>query len=468
MKIEKIDWEQRCCTAEGLQFTWSAPHFDAVKDRTILTLRARSIKETDARECSSFRRDISISKNNYSDDRLRFAVVSEIEKALLSFVCSKTPQKTLGEYLFASGKWESIRIFFAWSQNTARNYLSIIKRVFSSVLQLSFRDIQTCDIDCAIEDNCASCSAETIRAYLKVINRIFVYLGCVFPGLENPVRFNGRRIREARKIQTRKNALMRISQRSLDNDQAKKLLFAFLADIKKGNLLGVPAIMMLESGHRPKESGATTLGMHTPPFGEGFLSARVFGTDDKGRIDCTRKNHHANRLIPDSPIVRMVFDYVCQMAECNLCSVPSVDWMEIPFGYQISRRNEKIVKVKAFSPKNISAYVKRKLIESDIDLVVLVDIPEDDTDDNRRAYILRYTAETCLAVFLRPELLQYVFGHKRVTNPEHIEAHADDPEYYFSPQVQREICDAMEARDFAVYGPNIIEEIKAFLYSDPL
>ena len=466
MKIEKIDWEQRCCTAEGFHFTWSKPRFDAIKERTILTLRARSVKEADAPECSAFRRDISFSQSEYSDDRLQFRIVSEIEKALRSFSHSEKPDDTLEDYLSDPGRWERIRVFFGWSQNTARNYLSIIKRVFSSVLQLSFRDIQTCDIDCAIEDNCASCKAETIRAYLKVINRIFVYLGCVFPGLENPVRFNGRRIREVCEFQKRRNALMRVSQRSLYNDQAGKLLFAFLADIKNGRLEGVPAIMMLETGRRPKESGATALGMHSFPLGEHFLSAEVFGTDTKGNIDCTRKNGRANRLIPDSPIVRVVFDYVYQMAERDFCSVPSVDWREIPFGYQISRRNGKIVKVTAFSPKDISAYIKQTLVENDINLVVFVDIPEDDTNDNRRAYVLRYTAETCLAVFLKPELLQYMFGHKRVFNPKNVEAHADDPEYYFSPQVQREIYDAMEARDFAVYGENIIEEIKAFLYSD--
>jgi len=466
MKIEKIDWEQRCCTAEGFHFTWSKPRFDAIKERTILTLRARSVKETEAPECGSFRRDISFPKGEYSDDRLQFRIVSEIKRSLRSFSRSDKTDDTLEDYLSAHGRWERIRVFFGWSQNTAQSYRNTLNHVFHSVLQLSYRNIQTCDIDQAINAHRAKWQEATIRKYLSVINRVFVYLGYVSPGLENPVRFNGRKIREARADQKRRNALMRVSQRSLYNNQARKLLFAFLADIKNGRLEGVPAIMMLETGRRPKESGATALGMHSFPLGEHFLSAEVFGTDTKGNIDCTRKNGRANRLIPDSPIVRVVFDYVYQMAERDFCSVPSVDWREIPFGYQISRRNGKIVKVTAFSPKDISAYIKQTLVENDINLVVFVDIPEDDTNDNRRAYVLRYTAETCLAVFLKPELLQYMFGHKRVFNPKNVEAHADDPEYYFSPQVQREIYDAMEARDFAVYGENIIEEIKAFLYSD--
>lgn len=127
MKIEKIDWEQRCCTAEGFHFTWSKPRFDAIKERTILTLRARSVKETEAPECGSFRRDISFPKGEYSDDRLQFRIVSEIKRSLRSFSRSEKPDDTLEDYLSAHGRWERIRVFFGWSQNTAQSYRNTLK-----------------------------------------------------------------------------------------------------------------------------------------------------------------------------------------------------------------------------------------------------------------------------------------------------------------------------------------------------
>ena len=99
-------------------------------------------------------------------------------------------------------------------------------------------------------------------------------------------------------------------------------------------------------------------------------------------------------------------------------------------------------------------------------MTVTVEDGDEDSDENRRAYLLRYSLETNLISFLALERVQYVLGHKRVTSSKGAEFKAGDPGFYMSPQVQREIYLAMKARDRAVYGENIIEEIMDYLYSD--
>ena len=84
---------------------------------------------------------------------------------------------------------------------------------------------------------------------------------------------------------------------------------------------------------------------------------------------------------------------------------------------------------------NLSEYIERE--ENHIEFKVAVDKPEDDSDDNRRAYILRYTAATDLFHYLPLDQYQYVMGHHRSTTGRGAET--GDARVYSSPQIQREI-----------------------------
>lgn len=277
---------------------------------------------------------------------------------------------------------------------------------------------------------------------------------------------NGQKIREARLDQKKITAERRISQTTLTDDQARTVLFAFLRDMKQGNLFGVIGIIMLQSGHRPIEAGATTLGMHCPPDGESFLSAWVYEVINGNIVD-NHKTHRSRRLIPDGPILGTVYHYVLQqMIDAISSHNSNLNWRKVPFGGQPIIKNGQLVDVKPFSSKDVSCYVRRKLEENGITFRVAVDCPEEDSDDNRRAYILRYTAATNLFCFLRRDLYQYVMAHRRSTSASVPEDDKESPEYYSAPQTQRIIYQGIKERDEAVYGTHIVEEIKRFLEFD--
>lgn len=455
----KFDLAKCRCDCDGHTYRWSEPRLDVQGSRYRFEL-LEAIKPCADR----FHAELSISKDSYSSEAVRAKVTAKV----LFFEKSRAnPEHSLEDYVSSSKKWEEIRNFFCWSTTTAKNYQGILHDVFSSVLLIPMTDITTADIDSAVEEKVNrrpdySYKAATIRTWLKVINRFFVYLTSIHPhSVTNPVRFNGKKIRESRINEKKRIMQSRLSQNSLCDSQEKQMLFAFLEDLKAGEYRSVAAITMLESGRRPIEAGAISSQTCFRPDGEDFFVAPVLETDGEGKIVNEHKNERAKRLVPISPVLATVLEYVT--ARCKSVGVPET----VPYAAKLTFNKDGDLKsAKGFSSPQISRYIHSELINNNIKMTVTVEDGDEDSDENRRAYLLRYSLETNLISFLALERVQYVLGHKRVTSSKGTESKAGDPGFYMSPQVQREIYNAMEARDLAVYGENIIEEIKAFLYSD--
>ena len=192
---------------------------------------------------------------------------------------------------------------------------------------------------------------------------------------------------------------------------------------------------MLESGRRPIEAGAVSPELCSRPDGEDFLSCPVHETGNRGVIVDKYKNVRAKRLIPVSPVLAAVIEYV----------------------------KDNLKSARYFSSAQVSKYVHDKLKSSKIDITVPVEDPAEDSNDNRRAYVLRYTFETDMFSFLRLDRVQYILGHKRVTSSQDKEH--KPAEFYMAPQVQREIYQALADRDYAVYGDTIVDDVNRFLAS---
>ena len=452
----QFDLTQHRCECNGHVYRWSEPRLDQRRGKYRFNL-VEAIKPCEAR----LQAELSIDMNDFDEETVRAMVAAKV----LFFEAHRMKAKqSLADYIFQKEKWEDIRTFFYWSIDTSSEYRGILKNHFDAILNLPISDITTADIDRCIEDRVSSSSinykASTLQSWLKVINRIFVYLCAVYPDqIRNPVRFNGRKIRESRVDEKQRIKHRRLSQSSLYDSQEKRLLFAFLEDLKAGDTLSVAGITMLESGRRPIEAGAISPQLCYRPDGEDFFTIPVRETDAKGNISKEYKNGRANRLLPNSPVLSAVFDFVA--ARTKNADLPET----IPYAAKLSYSTDGALKnAKGFSPAQISRYVHSKILECGIDMTVYVEDSDQDSNDNRRAYLLRYSFETDLISFLALDRTQYVLGHKRVTSRQDVERKPAD--YYMAPQVQREIYLAMAARDYAVYGKNIIEEIKAFLYSD--
>ena len=458
MTMLKFDLSGRRCECDGHIYRWTEPRFDARGGRYRFEL-IEAIKPCADR----FQTELSICKDGFNNEAVR----SKIAAKVLSFESSRSKTgQSLADYVSLTGKWEDIRSFFRWSTTTAKGYRGILLDVFSSILSMRVNDITTADIDAAVEEKVSRRSdydykAGTIRTWFKVINRVFIYLVSLYPySVNNPVRFNGKRMRESRIDEKKRIMYSRLRQGALYDSQKKQMLFAYLKEIKEmEDYRGVAAITMLESGRRPIEAGAISPQVCFRPDGEDFLVAPVFETDDNGDITNKHKNKRAKRFIPISPVLSVVFEFVAKRFKD--VGVPEM----APFAAKLSLSKAGTVKsAKGFSPSQISKYVHSSLKNECIDIVVFVEDASEDSDDNRRAYILRYSFETGLFSFLSLDRVQYIMGHKRVASSEGAECKAGSPGFYASPQVQREIYRAMEAYDFAVYGESIISEMKEYLY----
>lgn len=119
--------------------------------------------------------------------------------------------------------------------------------------------------------------------------------------------------------------------------------------------------------------------------------------------------------------------------------------------------------IRPFSAKEVSAYVRKKLVECGITFSVIVEDGDEDSDDNRRAYSLRYTALSNLFCFLPQDRYQYIAAHRRTVSEMGREDNQDFEGYYLAPQVQHEIYEGMKSADTAIYGANIIEQVRLFL-----
>lgn len=454
-----LDWAQRTYSDGQHTFTWTAPRFDRSKNTYRSTLRGVGPPD------DAFQTEITISPKTFSETIFRARIVRQIEQQIRA--AEESDEVTLGEYLFAPAKWEEIRRYSGWSTDTARAYRNILQNVFASVLVLPRSKVKPSDITDAINVKCnvGTYKASTIRTWYKVINRVFAYLTAAFPGSENPVRMRGKAYIDARHRQKIATAARRISQTSLYDAQQRTMLFAFLQDIRNGDFRGVAGVMMLESGRRPAEAGATTLGMHIKPPGEACYSAPCFEISD-GTIVDLHKTARADRQIPDSPVLAAVYEHILKRVKALIGDCSNIDWRTIPFGFKAIYRGKDLIQIKPYTSRQISAYVRQKLEENQISLQVMVDRAEDDSDDNRRAYILRYTAATGLYGYLPLDVYQYVMGHRRG-------AYANSPEttdisIYASPQIQSKIYAAMKARDEDVYGIGIVDDVKNFLAGENL
>lgn len=239
------------------------------------------------------------------------------------------------------------------------------------------------------------------------------------------------------------------------------MLRAFLEDIRNGDYRSVAGITMLESGRRPSEAGATTLGMHVRPQGEEFYTAPCYAVAENGIVN-QHKTYRSDRQIPDSPVLAVVYKYIAAQIKEKIAGINQLSWETIPFGCRLVQRPNGKIEVRPFQPKQISAYVRSKLEENHIEFKVVVDKPEDDSDDNRRAYILRYTAATDLFHYLPLDQYQYVMGHHRSTTGRGAET--SDARVYSSPQIQHKIYCGMCQRSEDVYGKDILSEIHNLLY----
>ena len=450
----KYDAERRCCECGGHVYRWSEPQLDREGKRYRSKL-FEAIKPCEGR----FQTELSIRADCFSAEAVRKKVVS---KVLDLEARREGLGQTLSDALFADGHWEEIRTFFCWSTDTAWGYHRMLRNVFPNVLAMPMRAVTTEDVERAVEEKCARADykARSIRTWLKVINRVFVYLESAYPGLvDNPVRFNGRRIREARVDEKQRIRCSRLQQGSLFDSQERRLLFAFLDDIKAGDYRGVAGVTMLESGRRPIEAGAIAPQHCACPDGENFRSAPVLETDERGGVVRKYKNGRAKRLIPISPVLSVVLDYAA--------AHPARDGAElqaIPYAARLSVGADGTLKTaRGFSAAQISKYVHDKLAVCGIDLTVPVEDAGEDSNHNRRAYLLRYSFETDMVSFLAADRVQYALGHKRVASGGDAERKADDPGFYIAPQVQREIYRAIRARGEAVYGANIAEEVRRYL-----
>lgn len=464
-----INWNERYCSFGEFNFKWSVPRLDNSKRRYRSILHVCTSTHGDLPE-GRFQKEISIKESEYSAEKFQSRIVREVLQAVQELKNKKDKPPSLCDYLFSDAKWEEIRKYFAWSTTTASTYKSTLKNVFGTVLLLPMDKVRTEDIENAINRKCSHCTykASTIRSWLKIINRIFVYLEATCPEIRNPVRMNGKKIREAYRDQKKATAEGRITQKALTDEQSRTMLQAFLADIKHGENLGVCGIIILENGRRPCEAGATTLGMHMALAGENFLAAPVYEVNN-GKIINKHKSAHSRRLIPDSPVLEQVYTYYCQQvikklseSDCN-----DIDWRTIPFGGKFTYdRHGRLKNILPYSSKAISAYVREKLEECGISFSVVVDDSDEDSDDNRRAYSLRYTALSNLFYFLPRDKYQYIAAHRRSASETGREDNHNRQNYYRAPQVQREIYEAMKKADEAVYGETIVNEIRHFLELD--
>lgn len=462
----KVDWVKKQCSCDGYNFEWSEPHFDVIKGRYRCSLYERIPSHGTAPK-DRFQTELSFAKNEYSTEVFQLRIVHEVLQAVHTLKTKNAESPSLGDYLFSEAKWNDIRKFFGWSTDTATYYKATLRNVFGDVLLLPMDKVSTEDIECAVNKKFAhrKYKASTIRAWLKIINRIFVYLQVACPGIRNPVRMDGRKIRETQREQKKAIVEGRISQKSLNDEQARTMFYAFLADIKRGEYLGVCGINMLENGRRPIEACSTTLGMHVAPPGETFLSAPVYEVVDGTIID-KHKNGRSIRKIPDSPVLEQVFEYyyLQVMIKLSESNYNSIDWRTVPFGGRfVYDKQGNLTAIKPFSSRDISSYVRKKLNECGINFSVVVEDTDEDSDDNRRAYSLRYTALSNLFCFLRRDVYQYIAAHRRSTSETGREENQARERYYLAPQVQREIYEGMKKMNEAIYGSDIVDEIRSFL-----
>lgn len=464
-----VEWSERRCSYGAICFRWSEPQIDKRKGQYRSVLRECTPTNRDFPE-DRFKKEISIKECDYSVEVFHARIIQEVLQAVQAAKSKEGKPPTLEDYLFLSSKWDDIRKFFGWSLDTASIYQGTLRNVFGSVLLLQKERVRTEDIEMAINKKClhGTYKSSTIRAWYKIINRIFVYLEAVCPGVHNPVRMNGKKIREAQQVQKEATAKNRISQTALTDHQSYTMLFAFLTDIKRGENLGICGMMMQENGRRPIEAGATTLGMHLSPAGEDFLSAPVYEVDN-GKIVDKHKNGRSIRQIPDSPILEQIYVYYRQKVVEKLAAdnCNEIDWRAVPFGGKfIYDSVGRLTEIRPYSAKEVSAYVRKKLEECGITFSVVVDNPTEDSNDNRRAYCLRYTALSNLFCFLSRDKYQYIAAHRRSTSETGREDNQGGEKYYLAPQVQRKMYNGMQAADEAVYGSDIVEKIRCFLELD--
>ena len=454
--MPKYDWENRKYDDGTYTFLWSMPRLDKRKDIYRCVLRGDCLSVKDGKV------EITIPRQQHTDAEYQRRIIQKISAAIFA-AAQQTTAYSLNTVLFSDNNWETVRKFHAWSTNTARSYQNILQDVFAPILEMSFKKIKSSDVITAVDAKRKRCEYKesTIRTWYKVINRVYVYLQTVHPGTKNPVRMRSEAYDAARQRQRAATAEHRTNQTALDDIQQKMMLRAFLEDIRNGVYRGVAGITMLESGRRPSEAGATTLGMHVRPQGEEFYTAPCYAVAETGIVD-RHKSHRSDRQIPDSPILAAVYEYVAAQIKEKTASDARLNWEVIPFGCRLTQRPDGTVDIRPFSPKQISAYVRHKLAENKITFLVAVDKSEDDSDDNRRAYVLRYTAATDLFRYLPLDQYQYVMGHHRSTTGRGAET--SDARVYSSPQIQHKIYCGMCHRSEDVYGKDILSEIHNLLY----
>ena len=454
--MPKYDWENRKYDDGTYTFLWSMPRLDKRKDIYRCVLRGDCLSVKDGKV------EITIPRQQYTDAEYQRRIIQKISAAIFAAAQQRTTY-SLNTVLFSDNNWETIRKFHGWSTNTAHSYQNILRDVFAPILETSFQELKTSDVTMAINAKCGGheYKASTIRTWYKVINRVYVYLQTVHPGTKNPIRMRSEAYDAARQRQRAATAEHRTSQTALNDIQQKMMLRAFLEDIRNGDYRGVAGITMLESGRRPSEAGATTLGMHICPQGEKFYTAPCYAVAENGIVN-QHKTYRSDRQIPDSPVLAVVYEYIAAQIKEKIAGINQLSRETIPFGCRLVQRPNGKIEVRPFQPKQISAYVRSKLEENRIEFKVAVDKPEDDSDGNRRAYILRYTAATDLFHYLPLDQYQYVMGHHRGTTGRGAET--GDARVYSSPQIQREIYLGMCQRSEDVYGKDILSEIHNLLY----
>mgnify|MGYP001043329081 CR=1 FL=1 len=199
------------------------------------------------------------------------------------------------------------------------------------------------------------------------------YLQTVHPGIKNPIRMRSEAYDAARQRQRAATAEHRTSQTALDDIQQRTMLRAFLEDIRGGDYRGVTGIIMLESGRRPSEAGATTLGMHICPQGEKFYTAPCYAVAENGIVN-QHKTYRSDRQIPDSPVLAVVYEYIAAQIKEKIAGINQLSWETIPFGCRLVQRPNGKIEVRPFQPKQISAYVRSKLEENHIEFKVAVNL----------------------------------------------------------------------------------------------
>ena len=94
---------------------------------------------------------------------------------------------------------------------------------------------------------------------------------------------------------------------------------------------------MLESGRRPSEAGATTLGMHVRPQGEEFYTAPCYAVAENGIVN-QHKTYRSDRQIPDSPVLAVVYKYIAAQIKEKIAGINQLSWETIPFGCRLGQR----------------------------------------------------------------------------------------------------------------------------------